>query len=111
VCSLSPVSPSYCHDGVCVLLAMQSGWTSGFRFLGYPCIWLTDYRCISIGTKRGYSITNCDPFGRVYTMSAWLLLSALTTANRVVLHPANQPFPSTCWLATSTAIVTVTANP
>ncbi|KAH6906012.1 WD40 repeat-like protein [Coprinopsis sp. MPI-PUGE-AT-0042] len=28
-----------------------------------------DFSCISIGTKRGYSITNCDPFGRVYTMN------------------------------------------
>lgn len=24
---------------------------------------------MSVGTRRGYSITNCDPFGRVYTMS------------------------------------------
>ncbi|KAJ2931073.1 hypothetical protein H1R20_g5985, partial [Candolleomyces eurysporus] len=28
-----------------------------------------DFSCISIGTKKGYSITNCDPFGRVYTMN------------------------------------------
>ena len=28
-------------------------------------------RCVSVGTKKGYSITNCDPFGRVYTMSAY----------------------------------------
>jgi len=27
-------------------------------------------RCISVGTRKGYSLTNCDPFGRVYTMSA-----------------------------------------
>ncbi|KAF8834273.1 WD40 repeat-like protein [Paxillus ammoniavirescens] len=26
-----------------------------------------DYSCISVGTRKGYSITNCDPFGRVYT--------------------------------------------
>ncbi|KIO18292.1 hypothetical protein M407DRAFT_84119 [Tulasnella calospora MUT 4182] len=26
-----------------------------------------DYTCISVGTKKGYSITNCDPFGKVYT--------------------------------------------
>ncbi|QRV81627.1 autophagy-related protein 18 [Ceratobasidium sp. AG-Ba] len=26
-----------------------------------------DFSCISVGTKKGYSITNCDPFGRVYT--------------------------------------------
>ncbi|KIJ63104.1 hypothetical protein HYDPIDRAFT_92917 [Hydnomerulius pinastri MD-312] len=28
-----------------------------------------DYSCISVGTRKGYSITNCDPFGRVYTMN------------------------------------------
>ncbi|CAE6412639.1 unnamed protein product, partial [Rhizoctonia solani] len=28
-----------------------------------------DFSCISVGTKKGYSITNCDPFGRVYTKS------------------------------------------
>ncbi|EPQ53737.1 WD40 repeat-like protein [Gloeophyllum trabeum ATCC 11539] len=28
-----------------------------------------DFTCISVGTKKGYSITNCDPFGRVYTMN------------------------------------------
>ncbi|KAL5637691.1 hypothetical protein ACGC1H_002081 [Rhizoctonia solani] len=26
-----------------------------------------DFSCVSVGTKKGYSITNCDPFGRVYT--------------------------------------------
>ncbi|KZT07906.1 WD40 repeat-like protein [Laetiporus sulphureus 93-53] len=26
-----------------------------------------DFTCISVGTRKGYSITNCDPFGRVYT--------------------------------------------
>ncbi|KAL0957945.1 hypothetical protein HGRIS_000126 [Hohenbuehelia grisea] len=28
-----------------------------------------DYTCVSVGTRKGYSITNCDPFGRVYTMN------------------------------------------
>ncbi|PAV20431.1 WD40 domain containing protein [Pyrrhoderma noxium] len=28
-----------------------------------------DFSCISVGTKKGYSITNCDPFGRVHTMN------------------------------------------
>ncbi|KII91373.1 hypothetical protein PLICRDRAFT_38114 [Plicaturopsis crispa FD-325 SS-3] len=28
-----------------------------------------DFSCVSVGTKKGYSITNCDPFGRVYTMN------------------------------------------
>ncbi|GBE89254.1 WD40 repeat-like protein [Sparassis latifolia] len=28
-----------------------------------------DFTCISVGTRKGYSIINCDPFGRVYTMN------------------------------------------
>ncbi|KAF9443266.1 WD40 repeat-like protein [Macrolepiota fuliginosa MF-IS2] len=28
-----------------------------------------DFSCISVGTRKGYSIINCDPFGRVYTMN------------------------------------------
>ena len=34
--------------------------------------------CISVGTRKGYSITNCDPFGRVYTMSASPVLCRVT---------------------------------
>ncbi|KAF8318696.1 WD40 repeat-like protein [Clavulina sp. PMI_390] len=26
-----------------------------------------DFSCVSVGTRKGYNITNCDPFGRVYT--------------------------------------------
>ncbi|CAK5266775.1 unnamed protein product [Mycena citricolor] len=28
-----------------------------------------DFSCVSVGTKGGYSITNCDPYGRVYTQN------------------------------------------
>lgn len=28
-----------------------------------------DFSCISMGTRKGYCITNCDPFGRVYTLN------------------------------------------
>ncbi|KAF8920159.1 WD40 repeat-like protein [Mucidula mucida] len=28
-----------------------------------------DFSCVSVGTRKGYSITNCEPFGRVYTMN------------------------------------------
>ncbi|ESK87645.1 autophagy-related protein [Moniliophthora roreri MCA 2997] len=28
-----------------------------------------EFSCISVGTRKGYSITNCDPFGKVYTMN------------------------------------------
>ncbi|SNX86499.1 related to ATG18 - Phosphatidylinositol 3,5-bisphosphate-binding protein [Melanopsichium pennsylvanicum] len=29
-----------------------------------------DHSCIAVGTRDGYSITNCEPFGRVYTNSS-----------------------------------------
>lgn len=29
-----------------------------------------DHSCIAVGTRDGYSITNCEPFGRVYTNNA-----------------------------------------
>ncbi|KAF8636332.1 hypothetical protein AX17_003623 [Amanita inopinata Kibby_2008] len=28
-----------------------------------------EFSCISVGTRKGYSITNCDPFGRVITVN------------------------------------------
>ncbi|KAM6492800.1 WD40 repeat-like protein [Amanita muscaria] len=28
-----------------------------------------DFSCISVGTRKGYSIVNCDPFGRVITVN------------------------------------------
>ncbi|KAH8822702.1 WD40 repeat-like protein [Flagelloscypha sp. PMI_526] len=28
-----------------------------------------EYNCVSVGTQKGYFITNCDPFGRVYTLN------------------------------------------
>ncbi|KAJ7738695.1 WD40 repeat-like protein [Mycena olivaceomarginata] len=28
-----------------------------------------DYSCVSVGTRKGYSTKNCDPFGRVYTQN------------------------------------------
>lgn len=34
-----------------------------------------DYSCVSVGTRKGYNITNCDPFGRVYTQSRDNVLS------------------------------------
>lgn len=29
-----------------------------------------DHSCVAVGTRDGYSITNCEPFGRVYTNHA-----------------------------------------
>ena len=45
-------------------------FTYALQMIGVDC---TDRerRCVSVGTRKGYSITNCDPFGRVYTMSTW----------------------------------------
>lgn len=31
--------------------------------------WNQDCSCVSVGTRSGYSIINCDPFGRVYGKS------------------------------------------
>ena len=34
-----------------------------------------DRSCVSVGTRKGYSITNCDPFGRVFTSSVYASLA------------------------------------
>lgn len=53
---------------------LQSGFLVTVLSINYSKSLLTSSdRCISVGTKKGYSITNCDPFGRVYTMSAYIL--------------------------------------
>jgi hypothetical protein len=49
-------------------------------------------RCISVGTRKGYSITNCDPFGRVYTMS----VSIMPAAPPVVLTSVRRWSPRDC---------------
>ena len=47
-------------------------------------------RCISVGTRKGYSITNCDPFGRVYTMSACVIsLDHSLSGLSLILLPKN----------------------
>ncbi|KAF7318053.1 WD40 repeat-like protein [Mycena chlorophos] len=38
---------------------------SGLAFAAFN----QDYSCVSLGTRGGYSIINCDPFGRVYTQN------------------------------------------
>lgn len=32
-----------------------------------------DFSCISVGTKRGYRIYNCDPFGKCYSKGQWFI--------------------------------------
>lgn len=31
------------------------------------CNFNQDFSCIAVGTQHGYSIINCDPFGKIYT--------------------------------------------
>ncbi|KAF9521957.1 WD40 repeat-like protein [Crepidotus variabilis] len=57
-----------------------------------------DFSCISVGTRKGYSVTNCDPFGRVYTMNdgARGIVEMLFCTSLIVLvgaadHPQSSP--------------------
>ncbi|KAJ7155195.1 WD40 repeat-like protein [Mycena filopes] len=56
-----------------------------------------DYSCVSVGTRRGYSITNCDPFGRVYTMNdgARGIVEMLFCTSLIALVGAPASTPST----------------
>ncbi|KIJ08274.1 hypothetical protein PAXINDRAFT_18580, partial [Paxillus involutus ATCC 200175] len=48
------------------------------------------YSCISVGTRKGYSITNCDPFGRVYTKEM-LFCTSLIALVGAVHQPHSSP--------------------
>ncbi|KAF8877835.1 WD40 repeat-like protein [Gymnopilus junonius] len=53
-----------------------------------------DFSCISIGTRKGYSVTNCDPFGRVYTMNdgaRGIVEMLFCTSLIVLVGAADQP--------------------
>lgn len=45
------------------------------------CNFNQDYSCIAVGHRRGYTILNCDPFGKVHSNSTSLLLAAATEAD------------------------------
>ncbi|KAF7790594.1 hypothetical protein EIP86_001550 [Pleurotus ostreatoroseus] len=47
-----------------------------------------DFTCISVGTRKGYSITNCEPFGRVYTQSIYRSVELWSLAD---VGAADQP--------------------
>ncbi|KAG8723326.1 autophagy protein [Ceratobasidium sp. 428] len=56
-----------------------------------------DFSCISVGTKKGYSITNCDPFGRVYTKndgSRGIVEMLFCTSLIALVGAADQPSSS-----------------
>ncbi|KAF8814428.1 WD40 repeat-like protein [Phlegmacium glaucopus] len=53
-----------------------------------------DFSCISVGTRKGYSVTNCDPFGRVYTMTdgaRGIVEMLFCTSLIVLVGAADQP--------------------
>ncbi|KAH8089914.1 WD40 repeat-like protein [Cristinia sonorae] len=57
-----------------------------------------DFTCISVGTRKGYSITNVDPFGKVYTMSdgargivEMLFCTSLIALVGAADHPQSSP--------------------
>ncbi|TFK84038.1 WD40 repeat-like protein [Polyporus arcularius HHB13444] len=57
-----------------------------------------DFTCISVGTKKGYSITNVEPFGRVYTMNdgargivEMLFCTSLLALVGAADHPQSSP--------------------
>ncbi|KAI0088942.1 WD40 repeat-like protein [Irpex rosettiformis] len=56
-----------------------------------------DFTCISVGTRKGYSITNCDPFGRVYTMNdgaKGIVEMLFCTSLMALVGAADQPHSS-----------------
>ncbi|GJJ10717.1 autophagy protein [Clathrus columnatus] len=57
-----------------------------------------DFSCISVGTRKGYSVTNCDPFGRVFTSNdgakgivEMLFCTSLIALVGVADHPQSSP--------------------
>ncbi|THH28523.1 hypothetical protein EUX98_g5674 [Antrodiella citrinella] len=57
-----------------------------------------DFTCISVGTRKGYSITNVDPFGKVYTMAdgargivEMLFCTSLIALVGAADHPQSSP--------------------
>ncbi|KAF8172667.1 WD40 repeat-like protein [Pholiota molesta] len=48
-----------------------------------------DFSCISVGTRKGYSVTNCDPFGRMTGRGACEML--FCTSLIVLVGAADQP--------------------
>ncbi|KAF9030616.1 WD40 repeat-like protein [Panaeolus papilionaceus] len=53
-----------------------------------------DFSCVSVGTRKGYCVTNCDPFGRVYTMNngaRGIVEMLFCTSLIVLVGAADQP--------------------
>lgn len=54
-----------------------------------------DHSCVAVGTRDGYSITNCEPFGRVYTNNSGptLLVEMLFCTSLVALVATSDSDP------------------
>lgn len=54
-------------------LLVSGPYTSSGESLTFAqcCSFNQDYSCIAVGHKKGYTILNCDPFGKVHSKSAW----------------------------------------
>ncbi|TFK72835.1 WD40 repeat-like protein [Pluteus cervinus] len=58
-----------------------------------------DFSCISVGTRKGYSITNCDPYGKVFRQTdggargivEMLFCTSLIALVGVADHPQSSP--------------------
>ncbi|KAG0145320.1 hypothetical protein CROQUDRAFT_45983 [Cronartium quercuum f. sp. fusiforme G11] len=57
-----------------------------------------DYTCISVGTRSGYAIHNCDPFGRVYAKgdgAVGIVEMLFCTSLVALVGTGDRPSPST----------------
>ena len=57
-------------SGTCSLQTSTKTFRRSLRVFKkvYPAV-MTSSRCVSVGTRRGYNIINCDPYGRVISNS------------------------------------------
>lgn len=49
-----------------------------------------DASCVAVGTRTGYSITNCEPFGKVYSKSEQRRQRQLTRRCPLALSPLSR---------------------
>ncbi|CAA7257425.1 unnamed protein product [Cyclocybe aegerita] len=81
---------SFPHTSTVSTFIMAEKTNSNMLFANFN----QDFSCISVGTRRGYSVTNCDPFGRVYTMNdgaRGIVEMLFCTSLIVLVGAADQP--------------------